>query len=500
MGPAAVSGSRWWDLLEPQDRADIQAMVARGLGDLPHSRAVFVGFGSASAVGLRAWLRKLAKQVTSVANSDATITGAIQVALSAEAVGRLRPDALAAPGWDIAWRMGMAHPQRRRLLGDDLPDAWLGGARRWRGAYGTDELLSFHAHALLLLYAANPPALDALDAALPAMPADSSVGRLDTRLDAPSAQPGGKSVAREHFGFADGLSQPRHHLPGAQHPDPWHGCALGDLLLGQDDTYGSPCHGPLVPASAKGADQLCPCGPGLASLGRNGTYLVARQLYQDVPGFWRRMADRALELAALGQGPAALRDARALAEKLVGRTLDGAPLRPDGSGQVGDNDFGFAEHDPHGLGCPLGAHVRRANPRDAGARHKDKAASRAAALLAANNHRILRRGRVFGPWLDFERGKEVPEADGEERGLLFIALGADIERQFELVQQTWLLNPFFAGLGDEVDPLTGPAGPFSIQSQPVRARIGVNRFVQLIGGDYYFLPSLSALRFLATDP
>lgn len=499
MGPAAVSRSRWWDLLEQQDRADIQAIVARGLGNLPHSGALFVDFGSASRTELCAWLGALAAQVTSVEGGADRPGSAVQVVLSAEAVGRLRPDALAAPGWDIAWRMGMGHPQRRRLLGDDLPGAWLGGERRWRGASDTGETLRFHAHALVLLYAAKKAALKKLCVALPALPAGASANRLDTRLDAKTGRASNTPRPREHFGFADGLSQPRHHVPGAQDPDPWHGCALGDLLLGQVDTYGSPCHGPLVPASAKGADQLRACGPGLSSLGRNGTYLVARQLYQDVPGFWRRMADRALELVALGQGDAALRDARALAEKLVGRTLDGAPLRPGGSSPGGDNDFGFAEHDPHGLGCPLGAHVRRANPRDAGARHKDKAASRVGALAAANNHRILRRGRVFGPWLDFERGAAVPPADDEERGLLFIALGADIDRQFELIQQTWLLNPFFAGLGDEVDPLTGPAGPFSIQREPVRARVQVDRFVQLIGGDYYFLPSLAALRFLATD-
>lgn len=500
MGPAAVSGSRWWDLLEPQDRDDIQAIVARGLGDLPHSRALFVDFGAASAGELRAWLGATAAEVLSVEGSAGRRDSAVQVALSHEAVGRLRPDALAAPGWDIAWRMGMGHPQRRRLLGDDLPDAWPGGARRWRGASGTGEALKFNAHALVLLYASNLSVLGALDAALPALPSGAVAHPLDTRVDAAPALASGTSGPREHFGFVDGLSQPRHYLPGRQDPEPWHACATGDLLLGQDDTYGSPCHGPLVPASAKGADQLRGCGPGLASLGRNGTYLVARQLYQDVPGFWRRMADRAAELAALGQGPSIPRDARGLAEKVVGRTLGGAPLQPHGAGKAGDNAFGFAEHDPHGLGCPLGAHIRRANPRDAGARHKDNAASRGAALAAANNHRILRRGRVFGPWLDFERGEEVPAAYGEERGLLFMALGADIERQFELIQQTWLLNPFFAGLGDEVDPLTGPAGPFSIEASHVRARIGVDRFVQLIGGDYYFLPSLSALRFLATDP
>jgi deferrochelatase/peroxidase EfeB len=153
------------------------------------------------------------------------------------------------------------------------------------------------------------------------------------------------------------------------------------------------------------------------------------------------------------------------------------------------------------LGCPLGAHVRRANPRDAGARAKASASSRAVALEAVNNHRILRRGRAFGPWLDFDRGRAPPPApDVEERGLLFLALGADVERQFELIQQAWLLSPDFATLGGETDPLGGPEGRFTVQLRPAPLRASVRRHVRLIGGDYYFMPGLRALRFLTTDP
>ena len=48
--------------------------------------------------------------------------------------------------------------------------------------------------------------------------------------------------------------------------------------------------------------------------------------------------------------------------------------------------------------------------------------------------------------------------DGKERGLLFMCLNTDIARQFEFVQQTWLLNRNFATLFDETDPLVGPEG------------------------------------------
>ena len=79
-------------------------------------------------------------------------------------------------------------------------------------------------------------------------------------------------------------------------------------------------------------------------------------------------------------------------------------------------------------------------------------------LQAANNHRILRRGRKFGTKL-----QDPLVDDGADRGLLFMCLNTDIDRQFEFVQQTWLLNSSFATMFQEVDPLVGPAGPMTIR-------------------------------------
>ena len=113
-------------------------------------------------------------------------------------------------------------------------------------------------------------------------------------------------------------------------------------------------------------------------------------------------------------------------------------------------------------------------------------------LQAANNHRILRRGRKFGTKLD--PGVD----DGADRGLLFMCLNTDIDRQFEFVQQTWLLNSSFATLFQEVDPLVGPAGRMTIRDEPLRRIVNVDTFVRMAGGDYFFLPSLPALQFLAS--
>ena len=135
--------------------------------------------------------------------------------------------------------------------------------------------------------------------------------------------------------------------------------------------------------------------------------------------------------------------------------------------------------------------MRRAFPRDALAPLPTED-SRQTLLQAANNHRILRRGRKFGA-----RAADRYTPDGIDRGLLFMCLNTDIERQFEFVQQTWLLNSSFATLFDETDPLLGPAGVQTLRGQPVRRKVKVRTYVQMAGGDYFFLPSLPALAYLS---
>jgi deferrochelatase/peroxidase EfeB len=155
-----------------------------------------------------------------------------------------------------------------------------------------------------------------------------------------------------------------------------------------------------------------------------------------------------------------------------------------------DNDFLFYDRDRLGHGCPLGSHVRRGNPRDGLAPTPN---DKQTLLDAANNHRILRRGRKYGPDIADPRTD-----DGKDRGLLFICLNTDITRQFEFVQQTWMLNPNFAFLYDEVDPLLGPKGMLTIPEDPLRRIIEVDTFVQMAGGEYFFLPSMPAIRYLAS--
>jgi deferrochelatase/peroxidase EfeB len=197
-----------------------------------------------------------------------------------------------------------------------------------------------------------------------------------------------------------------------------------------------------------------------------------------------------------------------LAARLVGRWQNGsslvrnadAPATRDDGAVKPDNAFLFGAEDPRGIKCPFGAHIRRANPRDTRL-HSTPADSRDE-VAAVNRHRILRVGRAYS----YDEGEG--EAKQKHEGLLFMCLNADIERQFEFIQKTWILNRNIHGLEDEPDPLiarnsrdeNGRSVPrkFTIPLASGPLRIEVNRdFVRVVGGGYFFLPSRSALRYLS---
>ncbi|HYH94772.1 hypothetical protein [Hyalangium sp.] len=173
---------------------------------------------------------------------------------------------------------------------------------------------------------------------------------------------------------------------------------------------------------------------------------------------------------------------------MMGRWPDGTPLRPgedappqhaSAGGHGVDNTFGFAAKDPEGYGCPVASHIRRANPRDALPPNAELSRQ------VSRRHRILRRGMTY--------------AEGTDRGMIFIGINANIARQFEFLQQTWLNNSKFGGRYVERDPLvTHGAGTITLPRQPIRRCVdGIERFVTMKGGGYFFLPGLKALEFLA---
>jgi deferrochelatase/peroxidase EfeB len=188
---------------------------------------------------------------------------------------------------------------------------------------------------------------------------------------------------------------------------------------------------------------------------------------------------------------------------MVGRWPGGAPLTlspdRDDPALAEANDFGYFHEDPVGTGCPVGAHVRRTNPRDS----LDPGPGTDKSLAINRRHRLLRRGREYGQALSPEAALTESLAADEQRGLHFICLNGNIARQFEFVQNTWLNNPKFAGLYDDSDPLVGQSEPyggtFTMPSATVRRRVtGMPRFIKVRGGAYFFLPGLTALRRLAS--
>ena len=528
--------------LEPSIAALTQGFVVTGFGGLPFGRALFLEIGAPSADdGPRgAWLRAL-QDVAPITPATPPAPGsqsrAATLAFTWTGLERMQLPQTALASFSRPFREGMMQEDRLRRLGDRRSGAWcetvVPGGPLWSGnapppappeervgaydvAHGDAAMpvrTPVTVHAILLLYTEQEQAADDWAAAAEAALAPHGVAvvrRLGLVLDVEKQS----GFSREHFGFADGLSQPAPFDDGgavllgdgpvrAADRDAVQGVPLGEILMGYVNGHHEVPPGPVVPGDDPAApdrradDAHLPMvedAQGFHDLGVNGSYLVVRELKQDVAAFWKSMQDNA---AAIRSSDPAATDITAdwLAERVIGRTRDGhllcpgGHLPPDALG-LADNGFLFYPRDARGAGCPAGSHVRRANPRDGLAPDENSGPT---LLAAANNHRILRRGRKFGTKFDAARPEENPD-----RGLLFMCLNTDIARQFEFVQQTWLLNPDFATLYEETDPLLGPKGRMTIREQPLRRTVDVATFIRMAGGDYFFLPSLPALRYLAS--
>jgi len=321
----------------------------------------------------------------------------------------------------------------------------------------------------------------------------------------------------EHFGFHDGISQPV--IRGTQRSSKgfWQRDIVepGEFILGYRNNQ------KYYPPTATVSTETDPASRHLPTpltdipsrfpsfensdtardFGRNGSFLVVRQLAQDVKGFEDFIKEKALELEKdypnLGDVVGAPINSKWVAARMMGRWPDGTPLVVRPGADMGehprkhdmrDNDFSYGTDDPQGLHCPFGAHIRRANPRDS-MQPEDPAQQ-----PITNRHRLLRRGRTY----DYE----PPGKNENEKGLFFTCLCTDLDRQFEFVQQTWIGSPSFHGLRDEVDPIAAWQDPkkniFTIPTPagPVRMR-GMKSFVTVVAGGYFFLPSRSAIQYLA---
>ncbi|TWT97406.1 cytochrome P450 [Neorhodopirellula pilleata] len=293
----------------------------------------------------------------------------------------------------------------------------------------------------------------------------------------------GEPTKKEHFGYTDGIGNPDilgsgiPARPGRGVPVPggkWEPVKTGEFLLGYLDEGGE------VPASPR---------PHLLS--RNSSFLVYLKLHQNVAAF-REFTKKQAEHYPGGE--------ELVKAKMIGRWDDGTPMQlcpfhKDASvanDPMRNNDFSYAD-DPDGTRVPLGSHVRRMNPRDTFG-FDGRLACR---------HRIARRGLPYGKWVPYDQTAD----DTEERGINFMVVNASINRQFEFVWKEWVNYGNDFGLGNDRDPIMGnhtgqgsmviPGDPERPEAQPAHFLTDIPQFVELRGGGYFFLPSLTALRLIA---
>jgi deferrochelatase/peroxidase EfeB len=515
----------------------IQSLVFGGLGFMPHGACLLYRLPDDEARA-RAFMEAIYDHIAFGDGRKLRRRAVLTVALGAGALRKLGlPDACVS-GFPAAYLSGMQNATRARILGDDRtspPETWQWGDAAHDLAllaYGKDEEAIGRLKRVIAAHAGNA----AMEAAheIPLLPV--------------------KKPAIEPFGFVDGVSQPviRGSYQSFRKNDPIHLVEPGEFVIGYPDGRGNFPPEPELSPLADPHNRLPVADRSRAfansivesprAIGRNGSFLVIRQLEQDVDGFWEYCWEESRRLQLRLPPPYDMR-ADFIAAKLVGRWRDGsslvrnpyypfpkeareraerrekretaegfdeasavtaageplgsetvrpqtnpaegtaiaAPARPS---HLGDNDFLFGVEDPQALRCPFGAHIRRANPRDSllpGSMEQ---------VSISNRHRILRVGRLYRP------------EENKRPGLLFMCLNGDIERQFEFIQQTWLVSPSFHGLVGEQDPLTSHGGAGSTgylmptQDGPVRLK-PLGNWVHTLGGGYYFMPGRAMLAYLA---
>ncbi len=492
--------------MTPVDYSDVQGLLRFGFGKMTAASYALLRIRDPAAA--RAWLRNT--PITSAVAMNPPPSTALQVAFTADGLTKLGAANSVVAGFSSEFLTGMAQDSRARRLGDTGTNA----PENWEWGYEDKT-----PHLVVMFFAEQGKLSSFVQSAKGAEwnSAFEEMHWLETaNLD-----------GVEPFGFADGISQPqidwerRRDVTAAQLE--YNNIAtLGEFLLGYPNEYNKYSDRPLLDPDAKSADLFAAeDAPSKRDLGRNGTYLVMRQLRQDVRKFWQFVHERS-------NGDAA--EADKLAAAFVGRTRAGDPLLPTQSAPIpgidlkdaAKNQFTFAEN-RDGARCPFGAHVHRANPRNADFEGRPTGIKKLITMLGfgpngfrddlmspVRFHRILRRGREYGPGLKPEDALTPPLPDEPERGLHFICLNANITRQFEFLQNAWMMNTQFSGMSGESDPLLGNrekipgcpvVGDFTMpRSDGAPRRISdVPQFVTMRGGAYFFLPSLRALRYFAAE-
>lgn len=335
---------------------------------------------------------------------------------------------------------------------------------------------------------------------------------------------------KEHFGFADGIGDPvfEGQYRAAEMPDrvigrgkrvdgKWVPIAAGEFLLGHPDESQE------LPPAARPPE-----------FSHNGTFMAFRKLHENVTSFEEVLTEEAERYAAVMDIDMA-EATETLRAKVCGRWSDGVPLAthptyqewrafraergfddPDPVKALKNqaeylhspaaSDFRYADDMP-GFKVPGGAHIRRMNTRDyldplnqgglddQGVPHKNADATHA----LNKRRRILRRGLPYG------NSDPAQNSDATEQGVAMMLMGASLFRQFEFVQQQWVQYGLDFHQGNNTCPMLGehrthtrhtiPSDPSSGKPPYIMSKL--KTFVECRGGDYFFIPSMTALRMIA---
>lgn len=486
------------------DTSDIQNFILNPVA-FPFARYCFFSFDDAA--GGRAFVGEMAGMVTDAVHrclrEGAPITEEkayeVSIAFTYNGLRALELPARTLTSFPVEFVQGM-----RARAHDLLVDRGESDPEFWESLWKEGQV---HAWVAIQTQAFAPPPggkigadaiakRDELHATILDAARRSGVRQLDYQ-DANALVVDGRPTDREHFGYSDGIGNP--DIRGSGWPSPpgsgkytkagWEPLAAGEFVLGHVDEAGEMPKAPL------------PLG-----LSRNGSFLVYRKLHENVGAFRRWLTT---------EGASYPGGTELLAAKLVGRFRDGTPLErsPDAPfGVTAENradaafvprltDFTYAS-DPEGSRCPMGSHVRRMNPRD----------SLGFDGLLVNRRRIIRRGLPYGQWVPEDTPAEAMDAldrfsdnDPSKHGVIFMAVNSSIERQFEFVQREWLNYGNDFRQGNDRDPLLGNRhgeSRFIVQGdaddsdgrvKPMHICRSLPQFVTVRGGEYFFMPSLTAL-------
>jgi Dyp-type peroxidase family len=450
------------------DVSDIQGFALKGY-NFPYARYLLLELLHPNAA--RSFIGQVVQYLTTGERWDEKPTTTVNVAFTHPGLIRLglpEPTLLSFP---VEFQQGM------KARGDILYDTGKNGPEHWEPVWTESQV-----HVWLAVNAQTTTALDEKCTLLLQLTDQTGGAKLLQAQDACAIFIDGKPTTKEHFGYTDGFGNP--DFKGAER-----GCVPGQGKLTETGAWEALATGEFLLGYADEAGEL-PVAPIPHLLARNGTFMVYRKMHQNVATF-RDYLERHGQVYPGGK--------EKLASKFVGRWRDGTPveLSPDHPDQaiVADNNrntnFVYGK-DLSGLRCPIGAHIRRGNPRDSFGFNSD----------LVNRRRIMRRGLTYGTYVP----EGQPVRDEDEHGIIFMALNASLFRQFEFVQQQWIEYGNDLHQGNDKDLVIGNhegrgkcvlQGTADPQNPPFICA-NLPNFVELRGGDYFFMPSLTALQMMAS--